>query len=219
MAAITPTCPFPPARPSRPGPITRLRASCLQLAALLILLSGTLAAETTRDPSWATPVAVDGVPNLFKVSDSLYRSAQPTPAGLKQLKALGIRTVIDLREFHNDREAAAAASLLDDELSVPTWHVTDLEVVQVMQLLGDPTHGPYLVHCQHGADRTGLMIAMYRVIYQHWSKERAAAEMTGGGYGFHPMWRNIVDYLIHSDEARIRASAGLPVAAAVHHQP
>jgi len=153
---------------------------------LLLLLLGMLtpvaaATQAVRDPTWATPIALDGVPNLFEVSDDLYRSAQPTPDGLLALKRLGVRTVIDQREFHNDRAAAKQADLLDEELSIQTWHITDDEVVTVMRLLADPHGGPYLIHCHHGSDRTGLMIAMYRVLHQHWTTQQALAEMIGGG--------------------------------------
>jgi protein tyrosine/serine phosphatase len=172
---------------------------------VLLLLPCRMPAQTVRDPSWATPVSVDGVANLYKVSDSLYRSAQPTADGLKKLKALGVATVIDLREFHNDRQPAAQAALTDDELAVQTWHITDQEVIAVMKLLGNAHGGPYLVHCHHGSDRTGLMIAMYRIIYQHWSKQQAITEMTDGGYGFHAVWQNIITYINTVDVAVIAA--------------
>ena len=73
----------------------------------------------------------------------------------------------------------------------------------------NPESGTVLVHCQHGADRTGLLVAVYRVVVQGWSKERAIDEMTNGGFGFHPVWKNLVAYLRHLDVARIRAEAGL----------
>jgi len=74
-----------------------------------------------------------------------------------------------------------------------------------MRLLADPQGGPYLIHCHHGSDRTGLMIAMYRILHQHWTTQQALAEMTLGGYGFHPLWQNIIDYLTHADAAALRA--------------
>ena len=48
-----------------------------------------------------------------------------------------------------------------------------------------------LIHCYHGSDRTGASIAMYRIIFENWSTEDALNEMKYGGYGFHPIWRNI----------------------------
>jgi len=186
------------------------------LHVLLLLLLGlgaqpaAAAGDAPRDPSWATPIALPGVPNLFRVSADLYRSAQPSPDGLLALKRLGVVTVIDLREFHNDRAAAKQADLLDDELSVQTWHVTDDEVVTVMRLLSDPHGAPYLIHCHHGSDRTGLMIAMYRILHQRWTTQQALIEMTSGGYGFHPLWQNIIDYITHADVDALRARIARP---------
>jgi len=64
-----------------------------------------------------------------------------------------------------------------------------------MKILSHPENGPFLIHCQHGSDRTGLMIAMYRIIYQNWSKDEALDEMVNGGFGYHSIWRNIISYL------------------------
>ncbi|HET8706279.1 MAG TPA: hypothetical protein VFM46_08265, partial [Pseudomonadales bacterium] len=55
--------------------------------------------------------------------------------------------------------------------------------------------------CQHGADRTGVMSAMYRMVEQGWSKQEALDEMINGGYGFHPLWSNIIDYIKQVDIA------------------
>src|SRR3990172_8503361 len=58
-----------------------------------------------RPGKWARAVEVEGAPNLYQVSDTLYRSAQPTALGMKNLKKnLGIKTVVNLRSFHSDRD-------------------------------------------------------------------------------------------------------------------
>jgi protein tyrosine/serine phosphatase len=178
---------------------------CL-LFALSLLLAAAPAQDPPRDPAWCAPLQLDGVGNLFKVDEGLYRSAQPSDEGMKRLKALGVRTVIDLRAFHGDHAATSAAGLLDEELSVKTWHIEDEDVVRVMKLLADPTGAPYLIHCQHGADRTGLMVAMYRILRQHWTKDAAIAEMTQGGFGFHPVWSNIVEYVRKADVEALGAA-------------
>jgi protein tyrosine/serine phosphatase len=161
---------------------------------------------TSRPAEWAQPIYREGVPNLFKVTDHVYRSAQPTAAGMNNLEALGIRTVINLRAFHSDRDEIAGTTLLNGELSVKTWHIEDEDVVRVLRILKDPERGPYLVHCQHGADRTGTMIAMYRMVIQGWSKEKAVDEFVNGGYGFHPMWKNILEYLQNVNVEKIQSA-------------
>ena len=57
-----------------------------------------------RVGEWAEPMALAGVPNLHKVSDRLYRSAQPTAEGMTNLVALGIKTVVNLRDNHSDSD-------------------------------------------------------------------------------------------------------------------
>lgn len=190
--------------------MTHMRKRKRRWAALVPLLaliplrcSAPVAEDVERNGAWAKPIPLEGASNLFQVSDILYRSAQPTPDGLKRLKDLGVKTVINLRAFHNDVKAAKAADLLNEELSINTWHIEDEDVIRVMTILKDPAGAPYLIHCQHGADRTGVMVAMYRIIYQHWTKDEAIDELVHGGYGFHSIWGNILDYIRHVDVAAI----------------
>ncbi len=168
----------------------------------------TLAQEVTqpvkREARWATPLKLKGVPNLYKINDQLYRSAQPTAEGMRNLKKMGIKTVINLRAFHTDHWKVSGTGLLNEELSVKTWHIEDEDVVQVLQIVAKAEKGPFLIHCQHGADRTGLMSAMYRIVVQGWSRREAIDEMMNGGFGFHTIWTNIPDYLENVDIARIR---------------
>lgn len=158
-----------------------------------------------RPPAWAQPVSLPGVLNLHRITDQLYRSQQPSAEGMARLKQLGIQTIINLRAFHSDREALSGTGLLDAQLHVNTWHIEDEDVVAVLRLLRQPGNGPFLIHCQHGADRTGLMSAMFRIVEQAWTKEAAIEEMTEGGYGFHAVWRNIPRYIQAVDVDKIRA--------------
>jgi protein tyrosine/serine phosphatase len=68
-------------------------------------------------------------------------------------------------------------------------------VQAVRDLRAGMPRGPVLVHCHHGADRTGLICALWRVLYQGWSRQSAIDELIEGGYGFHPIWFNIPRYL------------------------
>ena len=71
-----------------------------------------------------------------------------------------------------------------------------LRVVQAMRALqAGLRRGPVLVHCHHGADRTGLICALWRILYESWSRQAAIDELIEGGYGFHPIWFNIPRYL------------------------
>lgn len=194
---------------------TPARRSLLLVIASLLLLSACATAPAIdpalRPAGWATPVALDGVPNLHRVDANLYRSQQPTEQGLRNAREqLGIRTVINLRAFHSDKRRALRAGLLNEELSVLTWHIEDEDVVRVLRILRQRDQGPFLLHCQHGADRTGVMSAMYRIVEQGWTKQQALDEMVQGGYGFHPVWSNITRYVEQVDVDAIRSQLDNP---------
>ena len=165
----------------------------------LALSFSLLAAETTRPSSWATPITLEGIPNLHKVSDNLYRSAQPTPLGMFNLRNLGIKTVINLRAFHSDADEIKDLPLDREHIFMKAWHPEREDVIQFLRIVTDPKRTPVLVHCQHGADRTGAMCAMYRIIVQGWTKEEAIREMMEGGFGFHEIWDNLPAWIDQVD--------------------
>jgi protein tyrosine/serine phosphatase len=163
-------------------------------------------ARVPRPAQWAEPMSIAGVPNLHRVSAMVYRSGQPSAEGMKNLEALGIRTVINLRAGNSDTDEARGTALHLLRTKIYSWHVTDEQVIEVLRALGKSEEGPFLIHCNHGADRTGLMSAMYRILEQDWSREDALAEMIEGGYGFHSIWTNIPRYVRNADPAQLRAS-------------
>lgn len=173
---------------------------------LIILIVGlhTNAAELNRPPEWAVPIQLMGVGNLHKVDDTLYRSEQPTKQGMKNLEKMGIQTIINLRALHSDKGGIKGTKLLNKELSVKTWHIEDEDVIHVLKIIRKKENGPFLIHCQHGADRTGVMSAMYRIVEQGWSKDETMREMIEGGYGFHPIWLNIIHYIKNVDIEKIK---------------
>jgi protein tyrosine/serine phosphatase len=130
---------------------------------------------------------------------------------MKNLEQLGIRTVVNLRFLNNDRKEVAGTLLRTERVKILTWDIDDHHVVAVMRMLKDPANGPFLIHCQHGADRTGVMSAMYRVLEQGWTPDEALAELQGGGYGYHSMWKNILKYVRTADVEKLRAAIAAPV--------
>jgi protein tyrosine phosphatase (PTP) superfamily phosphohydrolase (DUF442 family) len=170
-----------------------------------------LAEGGTRPALWARPMEVEGCPNLHKVSAELYRGAQPTAQGMKALKDLGIKTVINLRSFNSDRDemAAAGVDFSYEHITMKAWHAEDKEVVRFLRIVGRRENHPVFVHCRHGADRTGTMCAIYRMAVQGWSKRDAVEEMTDGGFGYHAIWGNLLRYLDGLDIAEMKRQAGL----------
>jgi len=164
------------------------------------------ASANTRPVQWAEPIAMEGVANLHRISPMLYRSEQPTALGMKNLEKLGIRTVINLRAFNDDDDEVKGTSLRTEHIKILTWRIDDRHVIEVMRMLRQTENAPFLIHCQHGADRTGVMSAMYRVLEQGWTPEDALEELIDGGYGYHSMWKNIVRYVRSVDVAKLRES-------------
>lgn len=167
------------------------------------------AAETNRPATRATVLKAEGLSNFHKVSDRLYRSAQPTAAGMANLKELGIKTVVNLRSFHSDRKKLSKLGLGYEHITMKAWHPEEKEIIRFLRLVMDESRGPILVHCQHGADRTGTMCAVYRVAVQGWTKEEALKEMTEGGYNFHGIWQNLIAWFNKLDIEKVRKAAGI----------
>lgn len=162
-----------------------------------------------RPSTWAAQMKGGcNVPNLYRINDNLYRSGQPTAEGIEQLAdpkiGIKIKTIIDLREYHKDDLPAAASKLRIEQVPMNAGEedskVIDKNVIKVMKILSDKQNGPFLIHCLYGAERTGLICAMYRIIYQKWTKKEAIDEMMNGGYRFDAvLFNNIVEYIQKAD--------------------
>jgi len=169
-------------------------------------------AATTRPANWAVPIQLPGLPNLHKVSDDLYRGAQPTAEGFRELRKLGIKTVVNLRSDHSDAQEIKGLGL--EYVSIPThaWHPETEDLVRFLKVVADPTKTPVFVHCQHGADRTGEICAAYRVAVQGWNVEDAIKEMLEGGFGFHGIWKGrMSSYLRGLNYDAVRKQAGMSI--------
>lgn len=182
--------------------IATRRLFCLIL--LLLALYPCPARGEERSPAWAAPVYAKGLPNLHRVTAHLYRSAQPTAEGLRSAEDMGIRTVLNLRAFHSDDELAEGTRLTLMRLKINTWAMDEEEILTGLRIIlrAKP---PVLVHCQHGADRTGTLMAAYRMVVQGWPREEAIAEMLDGGYGYHAIWGNLITLLENLDVEGLRA--------------
>ncbi len=130
---------------------------------------------------------------------------------MKNLKEMGIETIVNLRSFNSDRKLIGNTGLGYEHLYMKAWHPEHKEVVRFLQIVTNAKRAPVLVHCQHGADRTGTMIALYRVVMQGWTKEEAIREMTEGGFGFHEVWSNLPEWIQDLDIEAIRRDAGIKI--------
>ena len=182
----------------------RLSPSLLALAGALALAAWQpAAAQSGRDPLWATQIEPSS--NLHQVTPTFYRSARLKRPDVVRLQALGVKTVVSLRALHSDDALLANSGIQTVRIPINTWNIKDRQMVQALRAIRSAERdGPVLLHCLHGADRTGLVTAMYRVLYQQRSKEQALDELKNGGYGYHTMWKNIESYLRKVDVEAIR---------------
>lgn len=126
------------------------------------------------------------------------------------MQSLGIKTVISLRSFHSDEAVLKNSGIKLKRIRINTWDIDDKKIIAALRAIREAEkEGAVLLHCMHGADRTGLVSAMYRMVYQDWSKEQASDELMKGDYGYHSMWKNIPTYIRTVNIEKIRTQIEL----------
>jgi protein tyrosine/serine phosphatase len=168
------------------GQRRRAQAAALQALSLLFLLS----LCPLRGSAEST-----GLPNFHTVQPGIYRGGAPTLAGLQKLRAMGVKTIIDLRIspplVREERAEAQRLGFHWINLPMGADPPTAKDVSIFLASLKQAPESPVYVHCQHGADRTGCMIGIWRETQQGWTFSQAWAEMRK--YGFNPRWQRLTD--------------------------
>lgn len=159
-----------------------------------------------RPSHWARPLGIPGVPNLHHVDAGLFRSGQPERHGLRILaEQHGVRTVISLRGFHGDEAVADGLGLTLMRIPIRAWLFRQGDVLKVLgTVVRQRRNGGVLLHCLHGADRTGLVCALYRMVLQDWDRNDAIAELRDGKFGYHSIWGRRPPFLIGADVEAMR---------------
>lgn len=141
------------------------------------------------------------MPRFFKINDNFYRGGQPTETGLAELKKLGIKTIINLRTTGKDvlEEENAAKQLGLSFINMPlnNWLKPKYsEVENVLKLINDVNNQPVFLHCNRGSDRTGTIVAAYRISFENWTGKQAVKEAKIFGFGWWQVWMKdfIEDY-------------------------
>ena len=129
------------------------------------------------------------LPNLYKVNTNLYRGGQPTEAGIAQLKAMGIRTVIDLRDDDEraTREDGWVKAAGMRFVNIPLSNLLgpkDAKIDAVLAQIERDSNQPVFIHCKRGSDRTGTAIAVYRISHDGWTGKQASEEARKFGFGW-----------------------------------
>jgi tyrosine-protein phosphatase SIW14 len=161
---------------------TRLRFHTTTSAAAGIVLLLALTGVITSAQKVTAPPRIK---NSGKVNDNYYRGSQPNKSQLAALKAMGVKTVIDLRRDYvpGARQSATDAGLNYFNIPLrPGRRATKEQTEYFLRLVNDPANAPVYVHCKGGKHRTGALTAVYRITHDNWTAEQAYEEMKQ--YGF-----------------------------------
>ena len=151
-------------------------------AFLLAAVTAVAAAPTPTPATFAERLEVAGVPNLGRVSPTLLRGGQPTEEGMRALAARGVAVVVDLRDgaeqFAEEKALVESLGMRAVHLPLHGWRTPRREQVEAfLAILCANRDRTVFVHCRRGAERTGVMLAAYRLAADGWSAEHALAEM------------------------------------------
>lgn len=144
------------------------------------------------------------LPNLFQINRNLYRGAQPTENGVKELSKLGVKTIIDLRGAGDVTEKeklwAEKNSIKFINIPLNNWfEPKDERIEKIVAEIDKPENQPVFIHCKRGADRTGTIVAVYRITHENWTAKQANDEAKKFGFGWWQFWMKdyIEDFYAH----------------------
>jgi tyrosine-protein phosphatase SIW14 len=164
--------------------------------------------------SLAFAADIQGVHNFHQINDHVYRGAQPSTEGFESLAKMGVKTVIDLRESGSraDSEKRVVEKAGMHYINIPFSGYSapsDKQMAQVLAMFEDPAAGPVFIHCRRGADRTGTVVACYRVLHDHWKNQEALTEAKNDGMSWteRAMQRYVLGY-----QPPAAAAAAVPAA-------
>jgi protein tyrosine/serine phosphatase len=162
------------------------RHTVRQSLAAIIAVFALAFAASAKDQSQFPNVKIK---NFGQMDARFFRGAQPKPEDFQALAALGIHTVIDLRDDPTDYEKASVESLGMKyvNIAVEDKHAPqEAQIAEFLKLVNDPATGKFYVHCAGGRHRTGIMGAVYRFNLYGWSYDQVYAEMKQ--YDFYTSW-------------------------------
>lgn len=156
----------------------------LAVIALVLASSATaFSQEAQKETSKVT------IKNFGQMDERFFRGAQPKEDQYGQLAALGIKTVIDLRDdpegYAKGKAEAAGMNYVNIPMIAKKYPVSS-QVEQFMKLVDDPSTGKFFVHCAGGRHRTGAMGAVYRFNHYNWNFDQVYKEMKQ--FDFYTRW-------------------------------
>ena len=143
----------------------------------------------------------DSLPNFNMVSDQVLRGGQPSDDGFKKLAERGVKTVVDLRwidehSIPHEKQIVEADGMHFVSIPMKGIGAPSLEQVsKALSVLEDHESWPVFVHCRRGSDRTGTVLACYRIAHDHWQNQKALEEAKT--YGLSSFERAMRSFIQH----------------------
>ena len=146
------------------------------LVGLILSIASGAFAKGHSDPAFSNIK----IRNFGKMDDRFYRGAQPEESDYKDLKTLGVKTVIDLQDHPTSYEKRDVEALGMRYVNIPmsdSSYPKEEQIAAFLKLVKDPTTGTFFAHCAGGRHRTGVLGAVYRFNVNHWNYDQVYAEM------------------------------------------
>lgn len=192
-----------------------MRKTFIHFVSVVVIAIWIASATLAQEPS-----EYKELPRFLRINEKLYRGAQPRRGGLMRLKELGVKTVINLRgtNEHTRVEQAEARAMGLKYFNVAIgrfFRPSDAQVKRALAIINATENQPIFVHCNHGRDRTGLIIAIYRLEHDRWTDEEALREARARGMFF---WKfGLKDY-VRDYYRRMRGSGNSTAALALSQE-
>lgn len=167
--------------------VSKSRSYLSVLLGVIALVLASTASAFSQEAEKAAPKVT--IKNFGQMDERFFRGAQPKEDEYAELAALGIKTVIDLREdveSYSKTQAEAAGLRYVNIPMIAKKYPESAQVEQFIKLVDDPSTGKFYVHCAGGRHRTGAMGAVYRFNHYNWNFDQVYAEMKK--YDFYTRW-------------------------------
>lgn len=179
---------------------------------VIFFLSGCHVTKITTDNTGSPlsqKIEISGFNNLYKVDEHLYRSEQPDSKGMLELQSLGIGTVLNVRNFKNDDAELKGTNMELIHLPMRASEISYDDMVDALKKIKISSK-KVLIHCKHGSDRTGCIVAAYRMAFCGWTKEQAINEFLDPRFGYHQTWfPNILKLLNTFDVEKLKKDVAI----------
>ncbi len=186
----------------------QLKITVATILAIICLTALSWAQDIRQRPlNWAQPMLGADLKNWHKVDEDLYRSRQPDADQFKMLERFGIKTVINLRSLHSDDDEARGTDIRLVRFKLEADDLTYDQCVAVLKAIA-AAEKPALIHCWHGSDRTGAVVAFYRIAFHGWTPKAALDEFINGGFGYHTIFKNLPELILNVDPQQLRKDLG-----------